>query len=68
MTEEQIDKLVWEIHTKADAKRILLAVAAEAREEGIDELWDALLQNALLADETRKGIKIIVGRLKEKGK
>ena len=37
MNEEQIDKLVWEIHTKADAKRILLAVAAEAREEGRKE-------------------------------
>ena len=66
MTEEQIDKLVWEIHTKADAKRILLSVAAEARKKGIDELWDALLQNALLTDETRKGIKIIAERLKEK--
>ena len=38
MNEEQVDKLVWKIHTKADAKRILLAVAAEARKEGIDEI------------------------------
>ena len=37
MNEEQVDKLVWKIHTKADAKRILLAVAAEARKEGIEE-------------------------------
>jgi len=44
LNEEQIDKLVWEIHTKADAKRILLAVAAEAREEGRKEGIEEVLR------------------------
>ena len=74
MTEEQIDKLVWEIHTKADAKRILLAVAAEAREEGrkegIDELCNSLSDR--LRHGPQAGVALIIEdeaeQLKEKGK
>jgi len=70
MNEEQVDKLVWKIHTKADAKRILLAVAAEAREEGIDEMRDVFFKEGYwtttLWEEAREKIREDAERLKEK--
>ena len=71
MIEERIDKLVWEIHTKADAKRILLAVAAEAREEGIDEMQDAtcFCEKCLIpGHQPLCAVCEAAERLKEKGK
>ena len=76
MTEEQIQetaKQVYESWKKRglyliNVEYLIRALVAEGREKGIDELWDALLRDALLTNETRKGIKIIAEQLKEKGK
>ena len=71
MNEERIDKLVWEIHTKADAKRILLAVAAEARREGIEWMIQcamAEVNNMMVNHPTATaGLREIRRRIKENG-